>query len=89
MCVVRSRELNYVNYYVMVFCDLRFELKFVIRVMILVRDNLCRYTRRQIVVFVSFEKVQCSLVAFYLWWVGRTRLFAAPCGLRIAFLAFV
>ena len=39
MCVVRSRELNYVNYYVMVFGDLRFELKFVIGVIHLGRDN--------------------------------------------------
>ena len=43
MCVVRSRELNYVNYYVMVFRNVCFELEFVIRDVILVKDNSCRY----------------------------------------------
>ena len=43
MCVVRSRELNYVDYYVMVFRNVCFELEFVIRDVILVRDNSCRY----------------------------------------------
>ena len=43
MCVVRSRELNYVDYYVMVFRDVCFELEFVIRDVILVRDNSCRW----------------------------------------------
>ena len=43
MCVVRSRELNYVNYYVMVFRNVCFELEFVIGNVILVRDNSCRY----------------------------------------------
>ena len=43
MCVVRSRELNYVNYYVMVFRNVCFELEFVIRNVIFVKDNSCRY----------------------------------------------
>ena len=43
MCVVRSRELNYVNYYVMVFRNVCFELEFVIRDVILVKDNSCRW----------------------------------------------
>ena len=43
MCVVRSRELNYVNYYVTILSDFCFELEFVIRDVILVRDNSCRY----------------------------------------------
>ncbi len=43
MCVVRSRELNYVDYYVMVFRNVCFELEFVIRDVILVKDNSCRY----------------------------------------------
>ena len=43
MCVVRSRELNYVDYYVMVFRNVCFELEFVIRDVILVRDNSCRW----------------------------------------------
>ena len=43
MCVVRSRELNYVNYYVMVFRNVCFELEFVIRDVTLVKDNSCRY----------------------------------------------
>ena len=43
MCVVRSRELNYVDYCVMVFRNVCFELEFVIRDVILVKDNSCRY----------------------------------------------
>ena len=43
MCVVRSRELNYVDHYVMVFRNVCFELEFVIRDVILVKDNSCRY----------------------------------------------
>ena len=43
MCVVRSRELHYVNCYVMVFRNVCFELEFVIRDVILVKDNSCRY----------------------------------------------
>ena len=43
MCVVRSRELKHVNYYVMVFRNVCFELEFVIRDVILVKDNSCRY----------------------------------------------
>ena len=43
MCVIRSRELDYVDYYVMVFRDVCFELEFVIRDVILVRDNSCRW----------------------------------------------
>ena len=39
MCVVRSRELNYVNYYVMVFRNVCFELEFVIRDVILVNPS--------------------------------------------------
>ena len=43
MCFVSSRELNYVDYYVMVFRNVCFELEFVIRDVILVKDNSCRY----------------------------------------------
>ena len=39
MCVVRSRELNYVDYYVMVFRNVCFELEFVIRDVILVKNR--------------------------------------------------
>ena len=43
MCVVRSRKVNYVNYYVTVLGNLSFELEFVIGNVILVMDNSCRY----------------------------------------------